>query len=432
MYSGSMGRYGIWGESPYGINALDKGIETAGALGKLGDQGIQQRLQGLVADKAQAELGYMPQDQQMKQATNEATLKEMAARTGLANAQAGAANFSKNPVAEYQALLQAYNGARDDTPEKMYYGTLLNRYMGGGGTPGMGPGGAGGTVGGTGGVGGTRGAGGAMTPGVGPGGSFINPGTVGKGTNKGMQYAQQNPDGSWTYYASPTTANETQAGNRLAAEAEAGVLGEELLKGLEPYRGQGFSPQAKVLRDDFLASFGNKNAMKRLENLSLAKSIRPETANIVGRLSSGGQAGVEQANRIESAQGQGYPGDFLINHFVPEEAQNAAAKRYFPLQGKGVEAAAMAGRTNYPINAEQGPQYAQQPAPQFIFTGNSGRDKAYRAEQKQAKAQPQQAPQNSPGLREGYVLATDPKGNMVQIRQSKIGDYLKQGYKRNG
>lgn len=388
MYGGG-GRYGIWGVDPYGPDLMDKALRTSQGLGQNQLQGYQQQGLGLQNMQRQSDLAYQPQMRQQQQALNQAQIAHL-------RAQAEATNRTKDPAYQFKEIMRSYGSAADKSPEKMYYGSLLNQMMmgadGGGGGMGMQVPGMGGT--------GQPGAAGAMGMGApqGQNGAIVNPGTISARSKRGMEYTVPNPDGTVTTYASPTMAAETQSQNRLSAEQEAKVLLDPVIKGIKPYQGDIFERGPAFIKDLFKSKMGNKEATERLGGYARALSLRPEAAATVGRMATGGgQVGIEMMNELSKAQARNIPGEFL-NSFLPAAALQKSNEQYLPTQSAGVTASVNQVRNNFPMGMEQAPQYAQGSGQSvFRFTGDNTRDAAMLTQmyspqpqgQPQGKAEPQ-------------------------------------------
>jgi hypothetical protein len=361
---------------------MDRALRTSEGLGRLQGQGLQRQQLGLANEMAKANFDYLPQQRQMAQ--DEFQLKERIGNAQIQHlmAQAQAAQREKDPAYQFKELMRMYQASKDDTPEKLYYGELLNNMMGTGGGAGM-------KVPGVTGASGSSAGGGQLGAKTGPNGGILNQGTVSSRSNRGMEYTVQNDDGTVTTYASPTMGNETQQQNRLAAQQEAHVLLDPVLKGIAPYQGDIFQRNSRFMKDVIASKLGDKSATERLGNYARALSLKPEAAATVGRMATGGgQVGIEMMNELGRAQARNIPGEFLNNMFLPAEALEKSNSQYLDTQSKGVDAAVGAGRNNYPMNPQEAPRYAQgSDQPVFRFTGSSARDSESMANMRSQKVQ---------------------------------------------
>lgn len=362
------GRYGIWGVDPYSPDVMDRALRTSEGLGLMRGQALQRQQLGLANEMARANFDYLPHQRQMAQ--DEFQLKEKIGNAQIQHlmAQAQQAQREKDPAYQFKEVMRMYQGAKDDTPEKLYYGSLLNNMMGAGVGAGM-------KVPGVGGASGSSVGGGQLgAPSSGPNGAVINPGTISDRSKRGMQYAVQNPDGTFTTYASPTMANETTQENRLAAEPEAKIWYEEAQKGAKPYKG--FGSTGRMLGDLLLYHLGGKkgdNARERLEGLGLTNRVSPAVTATIAKMDTGQNPGVEQQRMYEEHLFPGMP--LWAQSLLPNSIQNAVDDKFFALQKKGIEATVAAGRNNYPMTMESAPSYAQGSSqPVFRFSGNNARD----------------------------------------------------------
>lgn len=385
-------RYGIFSVDPYGPSAVNVGLGVADSLAKLRGQNALNTERELSNQRTTAtqpgaidfenfKNGFaqksMPlafqssQDEAASKLLNDKSgRQEAAARALLYGRQANAVE-QKNPLEFIRELQGVINTTDKSSPEYQYaYWQLTNILKDLGASPegwSQAKGTPGGknstpipaiptasTI--------TRPSGNgrmSMAP-IDQNGMIVNPYSVSSRSMRGAEGFIQNPNGSYTYRSSPTTAAKTQNENRQAAESELNVLWDPVNKGYAPYQGAGLSPDASLLLDAFSAKFlGNKDAEKKLEQYALARMMTPEVANISARMSSGGPVGVEAMRELRDAQIQNPP-SWLANKFIPQAALNAAANKYKPLQSEAVNAAVNTANSGYPITSNDTPYYGAQ------------------------------------------------------------------------
>lgn len=364
---------------PQSPTAMNTALETArgiyDVMGKHYEnkfKNAQARNQGLEADKRQGTLAsdiqaantknqadtqFYPQQQAAKLQQEQATVKEIMAKTGLSYAQAkeaGArigligAQTEKTRMGPNAELLNAYNRAANGSPEKSYYGALLNKEMGAFAPAEMG------------------GQSGGSVPGSPKGGTLPMAGGNGIETNplggggRSTFHQGYNPQTGQTL-ESPTQTSASRNQNRTEANAELSNVAPILNKGFEPYMGAGGT--AKLAYDGLLArnnpnSKEGKAAAERLTNYNLATKLKREAANIISRQSSGQAPGVEAAREQEQASFGNLPlkiGNYLTPNSVLQEAQ----EQYFPAQEQLANAAVQQERQGYKQGGSQ-PEWAGQ------------------------------------------------------------------------
>jgi hypothetical protein len=304
--------------------AQNEGLEAQRRAGTLeSDIGAQNM-------KNQTDIQYYPQMQAAKLAQEGATIKEIQAKTGLSYAQTQhALAMARNTQNEGRIggaqgrLFEAYEAAPAGSPQKAYFGALLNKEMGnfapmeGGMGTGMGN------------VPGTPRGG--IVPGGTMGGIETNP--LGGGPRAAFHQAF-NPETGETMEA-PTTASATRNQMRTEAHSEIGKLYPKVIEGLKPY--QGPLGSLALINDSRKAS-KDKAARKRLEDYEVAKRFLPELASINARQATGSNPGIELTREYQNAMFPALPGA-AANYFVPSDVRASANAEYLPTQGQAVESA---------------------------------------------------------------------------------------------
>lgn len=425
-------RHSVLQTDPYGPNAVNVGFGVADNFAKLRGMNAVNLERELLNKKTQATqpgaIGFenlknqlaqqnMPQEAlyaleaaRLKNAESGSRLqndvigrKEGMARTGLYNAQAGAAE-QKDILGFIRELQTILNNSDPNSPEYRYANYQLGSILADlGASPEQFGSSQNGNMLGTnsapGGIiqiPGIPGMGGNGRMSMAPwarntGGINVNPFSTSSRSMRGAEGTKQNPDGSYTYYSSPTTAAKTQNENRQAAESELNVLWDPVKEGYAPYQGGGIAPDFSLIADSLSSKFlGSKDAEKRLEKYALARMMTPEVANIAARMSSGGPVGVEAMRELRDAQIQNAP-SWLANKFIPQTALNSAANNYKPLQSQAVDAAVNTGNTGYAVNSNTPPYYGQ-PQQRLSYTDLIKGMRAQPQAQQQAPAQTQAQP----------------------------------------
>jgi len=340
----------------FGKHYENKLKDSEARLGNLKADKAQRTLEGEVGAtnaKNNADTQYYPQMQQAKLGGEQAKIKEIMARTGLSYAQskvamahlpllqAQTAKENRSEAGEggrHAQLFNAYQNAAPGTPQKAYYGALLNKEMGA-----FAPGGVD--------------TANARVPGQPAGGMVPTAGGMEDnpaGSKRGAkQYFMQ---GSGETGEAPTTAKMTANQTRIESKSEIDKLYPQVMKNLKPY--QGPMGSLKLAKDSALASAGDKKAMKRLEDFATAKRFLPELANINARQSSGAAPGIEMNREFMNSMFPGLPGE-TASYLIPGEAQAGANQQYLPMQTQAVDQAIKQERTGYLQNNGR-PQWAGQ------------------------------------------------------------------------
>lgn len=307
--------------------------------------------------KNQTDIQYYPQMQAAKLAEQGATIKEIQAKTGLSYAQtkhalAMASNSqSEGRIGGAQGkLFAAYEAAPAGSPQKAYFGALLNKEMGGyapteGGMMGGNP---------TSSIPGTP-RGNSIPTSV--GGIETNP--LGGGPRAVFHQGYNSQTGETM--ESPTTPSAGRNQNRTEATAEMGAIEPVLKAGMQPYMGAGGS--VKLAADAWKArnhpdSKEGKEAEKRLLAYNVSQKLKREAANIISRQSAGQAPGVEASREQEAASFGGGPFN-AGNYLTPPKVLQQAQDQYFVRQKELADAAVNQERQGYKQPGEQ-PAWAGQ------------------------------------------------------------------------
>lgn len=293
--------------------------------------------------KNQTDIQYYPQIQAAKLAQEGATIKEIQAKTGLTYAQtkhalAMTANTQREGAigGAQGKLFQAYEAAPVGSPQKAYFGALLNKEMGGF-APVEGGMAAGGQV-------PSTPKGGNVPSGM-PNGLQLNP--LGGGPRTPFHQAFDPLTGKTI--ESPTTASATRNQTRTEAHQEIENLYPKVIEGLKPY--QGPMGSLSLINDSRKASSGDKGAQKRLEAFELSKRFLPELASINARQATGSNPGIELTREYQNAMFPALPGG-IANYFVPSDVRAQANLEYAPTQAQAVETALNEERQGYKRHGE--------------------------------------------------------------------------------
>lgn len=319
--------------------------------------------------KNQTDTQYYPQMQAAKLQQEHATIKEIMARTGLSYAQAreaGArigligAETRKANLGPHGELLTAYNNAPNGSPQKAYYGALLNKEMGAYAPSDMGGGMGAGSV-----------------PGTPKGGAVPTsmPGTMQEnplgGSGRSTFHQAYDPTTGQTL-ESPTSASATRNQGRREGEAEINSIIPQIKAGFQPYLGAGGT--LKLANDARLARFSpesenGKAAAKRLQDYNLAMALKRETATVIAKIAGQTQIGEGSVKDQEAATFRGLPFD-VANYLTPQSVLQKAQNSYFPAQEKLAEAAINQERQGYQQGGDQPPWAGQESASRGGFGAN--------------------------------------------------------------
>lgn len=171
------------------------------------------------------------------------------------------------------------------------------------------------------------------------------------GKRSGVQFAKQNPDGTWTTYSTPTTAATSSNQQRESAHEEMMGLYKNWEMGMAPYVGTGGA--LALAQDKLAAAMGSATdeQRQRLTNYAQARKIQPELAKNIDAFSSRGNTSIEGTRAIEkSALG--------TNWLTPQSVAQQAMADYPNVQSQAFNQSLQPNAQDYPVTMQGAPVYA--------------------------------------------------------------------------
>jgi hypothetical protein len=204
-------------------------------------------------------------------------------------------------------------------------------------------------------------------------GVSVNPQTQPNNPLKGAEISQQNKDGTYTTIPGLSTTAQGSLDLRKLGHAANEVMSVPVQNGIKPYIGAGLDPNLQLGQDIFKAHRGDKDAQKRLVDVSLALRLASETSAAQAKQIYGNPTGEQQKDIMHGMLGNLANYSDIFTRAIPKKYAQKSLDEYYRINKEAFEAEKKLARSGMAETTTDKPHYAGQQQPQYQLKKVNGK-----------------------------------------------------------